>query len=236
MKGDEVVPEGTGYVQAVIAEPEAADAVKVLIARVASHVRRYRPRTIIAYDGCMCPVFFAESAGCVPSTWAWIGQCFLDVGFEVRERHVRLVTELGCRRHKVRPPEKLKLRHVTHGMYGVDAKYDFGCVLLKPPHKYGDGVVWCGNFFSGAFVKGASCRSLYINWFTILDEAYRGKGLGRLVLQHCLYEAQQRGAKFASLLTDVDNLISQNLYRSEGFEIADVMHTFELKGKQKIRR
>ena len=74
-----------------------------------------------------------------------------------------------------------------------------------------------------------------MNYFTILDEAYRGKGLGRVVLQHCLYKAQQRGTKYASLLTDIDNLVAQNLYQSEGFEIVDATHTFELKTKQKVR-
>ena len=120
-------------------------------------------------------------------------------------------------------------------MYGFDSKYDFACLLMKPPYQYGDGVVLCDNFYSGVFVKGTAYRSLYMNYFTIMDEAYRGKGLGRLVLQHCLYEAQQRGAKYASLLTDVDNLVAQNLYQSEGFEVVDAMHSFKLKAKKKIQ-
>ena len=228
--GDEVVRASTGYIQAIIAEPSAADAVKALVPRVVAHLRRYRPKKIVAQDACMCPVFFADSASNLPSKWAWMGQCLLDVGFKVSARSLRLVARLDGRR-KVRAPDKLTFLHVTHEMHGFDARYDFGCVLLKPPYKYGDGVVWCGNFYSGVFVKGAAYRSLYMNYFTIMNDSYKGKGLGRLVLQHCLYEAKQKGAKYASLLTDVDNLVAQNLYQSEGFEVVDAMHAFELQKK-----
>jgi GNAT superfamily N-acetyltransferase len=100
---------------------------------------------------------------------------------------------------------------------------------LKPPYEYGDGIVWCGNFYSGTFVKGTGYRSLCMNYFTLLNDDYRRQGLGRLVLQHCLYEAQQRGAKHAALLTDADNFVAQNLYQSEGFEIVDATHSFVLK-------
>lgn len=234
INGDEVVPSGTGYVQAIIAEPSSSAAVKALLRRVVTHVRRYRPKKIVAHDGCLCPVFFADSAGNLPSRWSWIGQCLLDVGFKVTGRLLRLAAPLNGSRRPVQPPGDLRLLHVTHDAFGFDERYDFGCVLLKPPYKYGDGVVWCGNFYSGVFVKGTAYRSLYMNYFTILDDACRGKGLGRLVLQHCLYEAQQRGAKCASLLTDFDNLIAQNLYQSEGFEVIDAMHSFELAAKQKM--
>ena len=85
------------------------------------------------------------------------------------------------------------------------------------------------------FVKGTAFRSLYMNYFTIIDDEFKGKGLGRIVLQYCLYEAQQKGAKYASLLTDADNFVAQNLYQSEGFEVVDATHSFELKAKQTIR-
>ncbi len=233
LKGDEVVSAGTGYIQAIIAEPSAAQAVRDLLPRVIAHVRKYQPKRMVAFDGCMCPSFFADSAGSLPSRWAWIGQCLLDSGFRVTDRGLRLVNQFDKTRRKTAKSDPLKLLHVKHEMFGVDPKYDFGCVLLKPPYKYGDGVVWCGNFYAGAFVKGAAFRSLYMNYFTIIDDTYRGKGLGRLVLQHCLYEAQQHGARYASLLTDVDNFVAQNLYQSEGFEVVDNTHSFELKKEKK---
>ncbi len=233
VNGDEVVPGGTAYIQAIIAEPSAAAAVRQLLSRVVAHLRRYRPKQIVAHDGCMCPVFYSDGASALPSQWAWIGQCLLDSGFEVSDRLLRLAAELKSTRRKVIPPDNLVMHHLTHEMYGFDPKYDFGCILLKPPYEYGCGVVWCGNFYSGAFVKGTAYRSLYMNYFTILDDAYRGQGLGRLVLQHCLCEARRRGAKYASLLTDVDNLVAQNLYQSEGFEVIDAMHSFRFKMRRR---
>ena len=227
--GDEVTESRTGYLQAIIGQPADADLLKEMIVRVVSHLRRFRPKKIVAQDACLSPVFFADSAGMCPSQQAWLGQLLLDSGFEVNHRGLRMVALLESPRREVKPPDDLEFLHVTHEMHGVDDKYDFGCVLLKPPYEYGDGVVWCGSFFSGAFVKGSAFRSLYINWFTIMDEAYRGRGLGRFMLRHCLQQAQQRGAKYASLLSGADNFVAHNLYQSEGFRVVDATHAFELK-------
>lgn len=62
-----------------------------------------------------------------------------------------------------------------------------------------------------------------------MDEAYQGRGLGRLTLQYCLRQAQLRGAKYASLLTDVDNFVAHGLYHSEGFRVVDSRHAFRLR-------
>lgn len=228
-KGDEVTESRTGYLQAIIGQSANADLLKEMILRVVAHLRRFRPKKIVAQDACLSPVFFADSAGMLPSQQAWLGQLLLDSGFEVNHCGLRMVAPLESPRREVKPPDDLEFLHVTHEMHGVDAKYDFGCVLLKPPYEYGDGVVWCGNFFSGAFVKGSAFRSLYINWFTIMDEAYRGRGLGRIMLRHCLHQAQQRGAKYASLLSGADSFVAHNLYQSEGFRVVDATHRFELK-------
>lgn len=229
--GDVVIPAKTGYVQAIIASPDAAEEVKRLVERVVAHLRPFRPKKIVAQDACLCPVFFGDSASCLPTTWAWIGQCLLDSGFEVSARSLRLVATLEQPRGDAEPPDDLKFLHITHEMKGFLPKYDFGCLLMKPPYEHGDAVVWCGNFYSGIFVKGTAYRSLYMNWFTVVDEGDRRKGFGRLVLRHCLDEAQKRGAKFASLLTDIDNFVAQSLYLSEGFEVVDTMHSFQWRGK-----
>jgi ribosomal protein S18 acetylase RimI-like enzyme len=50
-----------------------------------------------------------------------------------------------------------------------------------------------------------------------------------LTLQHVLCEAAKQGAQSARLITDADNLIAQHLYRSEGFDVVDVMQRFILK-------
>ena len=70
----------------------------------------------------MCSSVFVDSAGNLPSRWAWIGQCLLDVGFAVSARSLRLVARLADTRRKVRAPGRLRLLHVTHDMYGFDAK------------------------------------------------------------------------------------------------------------------
>lgn len=232
-RGDEVVEAKTGYIQAIIGEPGAADLIRDMIGRVVRHVRRNRPAKIVAQDGCLSPVFFADSASTLPSQNAWIGQTLIDSGFSVCGGSVRMVALLDRPRRPVKPTGKLKFYHCKHEMSGFDPRYDFGCVLLKPPHQYGDGVVWCGNFFSGTFVKGTAFRSVYINWFTVLDKDYRGKGLGRLTLQHCLHEAQKKGARWASLLTYDNNFPAQNLYLSEGFKVVDMTHAFELKKRNR---
>ena len=229
--GDQVIGERTGYIQAIIAHDTAKEEVKALIRKVTSHVRRFRPRTMVAADGCLGPVFFGSAACSLPSAWSWMGQCLLDVGYDFGARSQRMLKDLtaGNKLRELRPPSRFRLVHVEHGMAGIDPQHDFGCALVKPPYGEANSVAWCGNFYSGAFVKGSGTRMLYTNWITVGDEANRGKGYGRLILRHCLKEAQSRGAKTATLLTDVDNLVAQSLYRSEGYEVIDTLHSFEYK-------
>ncbi len=227
---DAVVPERTGYVQAIIAKRPASGEVMELLREVTSHVQGFAPKRMVAGHGCLGPVFFGSAACCLPSAWSWMGQCLLDVGYQVADRSQRMQKELTGRStlSELERPSELRLVHVKHGMNGIDPEYDFGCALVKPPYGEANTVAWCGNFYSGAFVKGSGARMLYTNWITVGDEADRGLGHGRLILRHCLVEAQARGAKTATLLTDVDNLVAQSLYRSEGYEVIDTLHSFEL--------
>ncbi|MGI9517703.1 MAG: GNAT family N-acetyltransferase [Pirellulaceae bacterium] len=231
VNGDEVVESGTAYVQSVIARPSAGAAVAQLLEQVITHLKEHDPLKIVAHDGCLCPVFFADSAGSLPSRWSRIGQWLVDAGFNINETLVRLALKLDQPRTAVEPPDDLQFIHIKHEMKHFDPEYDFGCLLMKPPYEYGNGVVWCGTFYSGAFVDGTGFDSLYINYFTVMDNEYRGRGLARLVLQHCLHEAQQNGAQFASLLTDASNFVARNLYQSEGFEVVDTLHSFVMEAK-----
>ena len=63
-------------------------------------------------------------------------------------------------------PDELQFLHIKHEMKCIDPQFDFGYLLMKPPYENGDGVVWCGNFYSGAYTQGSGFDSFYLNYFT----------------------------------------------------------------------
>ena len=55
---------------------------------------------------------------------------------------------------------------------------------------------------------------------------YRGKGYSRLFMRNALVSAHKAGAKGALLMTAVDNFVTQDLYRSEGYRTVDTVSSF----------
>ncbi len=74
---------------------------------------------------------------------------------------------------------------------------------------------------SGARVVGFICPMLVIDEGHILDvavaPAFRGKGIGRLLVEMVIEECRVLGAEFVSLEVRVSNLAAISLYRRLGF-------------------
>lgn len=52
-----------------------------------------------------------------------------------------------------------------------------------------------------------------------VDSAYRGNGIGTLLLQHCIAHAKAAGAQQIFISVDIDNPRAQKLYESLGFQV-----------------
>ena len=61
--------------------------------------------------------------------------------------------------------------------------------------------------------------------FALLPE-YRGKGLGKLLLNTALEHVKSQKWSFITLHVRVDNNIAQNLYKSVGFEIVETVDKY----------
>jgi ribosomal protein S18 acetylase RimI-like enzyme len=80
-----------------------------------------------------------------------------------------------------------------------------------------------GNVFAGlttCFTNFSTFRAKpYINIHdVIVRKEYRGKGLGRALLEHLLAFAQEQGYCKVTLEVREDNIAAQTLYQSLGFE------------------
>ncbi len=52
----------------------------------------------------------------------------------------------------------------------------------------------------------------------IVDKNWRKRGIGHLLIEHCLEFAKQEGCSRVTLFTDCDNLNAQKIYREYGFD------------------
>lgn len=55
-----------------------------------------------------------------------------------------------------------------------------------------------------------------------VEEAYRGKGVGRALMTHAEQLARERGAKHLLILVDAENDVAQKLYRGMGYQDWDL--------------
>ena len=79
---------------------------------------------------------------------------------------------------------------------------------------------------SNSFVIGYCCvaRNSVMS-FAILSE-FRGKGYGKMLINHTLEFLKSKKWKYINLHVRVDNIIAQKLYQSVGFEISETVHKY----------
>jgi ribosomal protein S18 acetylase RimI-like enzyme len=75
------------------------------------------------------------------------------------------------------------------------------------------------------FATFAVCPMINIHDIIVLKE-YRGKGIGRKLMQAIAGEAGKRGCSRITLEVREDNVNAQKLYRSEGFGEAEPNHYY----------
>jgi len=92
-----------------------------------------------------------------------------------------------------------------------------------------DGFVWR----EGERVIGNASLRRAVPWANggwmignvVVDPAYRGRGIGRALMQACLLDAERKGGRWIGLEVRADNLPARTLYESLGFTVVgEVIH------------
>lgn len=58
----------------------------------------------------------------------------------------------------------------------------------------------------------------------IVDDVYRGKGLGRKILRSLIQWAKEQGVEMVELTTNPKRIAANELYKSEGFTLHETNH------------
>lgn len=88
--------------------------------------------------------------------------------------------------------------------------------LVEAPHCFGIAACW-GNALAGFILIGAAADETEILTLAV-DEPWRGRGVGRSLLDAAIIEAATRGATAMLLEVGVLNEAAQALYARCGFE------------------
>ncbi len=228
-EGDFLVEADTAFIRLIIGDRKHKDAVRQIIRHLTQHLNALNPITLQAYNSVLTPAFFGCMSGMLPSNWNWIAQCLMDEGYKTEFTSLYMYRDF-----QTDPPTPLPFpdgfrcdewkTYVMEHTVGLDPKFNIGYAL----HEGDEYAGWCGNFYAGTWFAEADYEYVYTNWFTIM-QPFLGRGLGRMLLRHGLVKAYEQGAKGAMLMTNPDNFIAQDLYRSESYRIIDVGNSFVLR-------
>ena len=221
--------EEQAFLRMVIGKPDHRQALCAVIRRVTRHLMRFEPQALIAFGSIIVPVFLGFSAGKLHASWAWLGQCLVDEGYEADGfglRMYRPLTGRGTRPVALPQPPSVRVeeknRFISNGLAHLDRRY-----VLR--HMIPD-IAICEGYFSGAFVTGSGYRYHFTMWVTSVP-GHRRKGYARWLMRNALVTAHNAGAKGALLMTAVDNFRAQSLYLSEGFTSVENVCSFTFRGQ-----
>jgi len=84
----------------------------------------------------------------------------------------------------------------------------------------------CKSFSAGRYCQSSEAQDwVFIKWLGV-EEAERGKGWGRYLLQKNLWEARKIGYKNTVISTDITNYRAQLFYTNYGYRVVNTGHGF----------
>jgi len=130
---------------------------------------------------------------------------------------VRLVNDIFSTEYLDRTYTEAEICH-----WAADRDFDPGLLKLVVGEPDGTfvGYVW------GWIDADSDERAGFIGDLGV-REAYRGRGLGRWLLQRCKADLRERGMDWADLDVDGTNDQARRLYESEGFQVREEVHWYE---------
>ncbi|HOS91899.1 MAG TPA: GNAT family N-acetyltransferase [Armatimonadota bacterium] len=213
---------GQGVLRFVFAPPGEQEACVELIRRATARIRAdggERPMACVYGSG---PGFHNWACAMVPSAWPWIGHWLCMAGYAPAGSEIRMRRVLEKRPRPIALPKGSELRVATAPESDRVAEE-----FQHHRHLWIDGqeAAQCHNFYEERFVRGRGKRMSYTEWLGV-NEAFRGRGLGRAMLRNAVCRAYDEGCRVVTLTTDGCNFHAQALYVSEGYAQTDTMWRF----------
>jgi len=136
--------------------------------------------------------------------------------------------------HVVQPDEANLLDKVADGVFDHPVQADLLAEYLSVPSNIlvvaRDGDLVVGMATGLVYVHPDKPRQLFINEVGV-DDAYRGRGIGKQLVRAMLDEGRRRGAVEAWVATEWENEAARALYASTGGQESDeriVMYLYPL--------
>ncbi len=102
-----------------------------------------------------------------------------------------------------------------------------------------DGFVWRedGRVVGNASLRRATPwnRGGWVIGNVVVDEAYRGRGIGHALMQACLLDAQRKGGGWVGLEVRQDNVPARRLYENLGFTVVGEIRHWLHPGKPALQ-
>ncbi len=147
-----LVRTGDAYIRFIIADRRHPMAARRVVRKVVNHLQRFKPTSIRVFNSYIAPVFLGFAGGMLPSSWAWLGHCLVQEGFESQPTSLRMFRDLKGRGNRPKPmpfPQDLEVvsrdRGWWNGMEGLARKYTLRHFIRE--------VAICENYYSGAYVR-----------------------------------------------------------------------------------
>lgn len=216
---------GTGLLRFIFARPQHARACRAVIRALVEHGKALGCQQFRALSGYYGPPFHNNGGAMLSNAWPWIGQCLSREGFQTRGLpSLSLHRSLGGPLEALPLPSDAHLRRDWETRIGARDEWEFGYHIFIGDRRAAETMCYYGEKFVRSVGKG----TVYVFWLGV-NEGFRGLGLGRILLRQALVEAQQAGAREATVRTGCHNFDALAIYRAEGFVPDDVLWEFELK-------
>lgn len=220
-------PAATGLVRFVMSLPWEEEACRQLIHGVVEHLQTLDPERVRAMPYWYGPVFYNTGCGRLTGAWPWVGHALMREGFDVLDQYgteVRMRRRIRSKPLPPELPEGAQIRPATTFGYRAGPEFEHTTAL----YLNGERAAECRGLYSENFVRGTGNKCLYIDYVEV-QERFKGRGLGRVMVQEALCAAYDAGATESTLTADATNFAAMNLYRSENYEPIDLLFEFDLK-------
>ena len=219
----EYLPARTGLLRFLFSKADQKHTSTALIHKIVEHTRNFGHSHFFGLHYSHGPLFHNFGSALLSTTWAWMGQSFLEAGFDP------VVDRYTMRRTLAYPIKRLPLAAGIEMRPAGKLGYTNGtCDYCHMLFRNGEQIALCECYFGEKMVQGTGQNTLYIAELFV-EDAYRGQGLARFSVRDAMAHAKSAGAVEVILRTEFDNFPAISLYHREGFELVDTLCWFRLR-------